>query len=252
MLSALCHGRDVLAWDVTKEDAPFSCPMCNAGVVVKKGRMKIHHFAHIPPSDCAYGTSESESHRKAKVDIYDTLRQNPLITKLQLERHLGEVRPDISFRVGNTFVAVEMQISTLSVDTIEKRTKAYTQKGIHLLWISPYNMALDEERYSPRVWEKYIHTLYFGNVYYCLSGETLLPVHFDDYQLYVEESSWWEGEGQDASERSEGGYYRYSKRYRTPRHGKTVKITELSPITRKPWSSKGMSLPAARLWCLGK
>jgi competence protein CoiA len=248
MLSAQCKGSDVLAWDVTKEDAPFYCPACKAEVVVKKGRVKVHHFAHIPPTNCVYGSGESEQHRNAKVAIYNALSTHPDVTKLKLERYLQDVRPDISFFFKDTPVAVEVQISTLPLNEIDRRTRSYTNKGIYLLWISPYEKSLQSgEKYSPRQWEKYIHAMYFGKVYYWLAGETLLPIHFDEHMLHVEYTEWYIPGG-DGDMDSAGGYDRYSKRYRTPRHLEPVTITSLSPTIRQAWKSSTLSVPAAKLW----
>ena len=140
MLAAKNLGGYVLASQVTKEYGPFVCPMCEGGVVVKKGRINIHHFAHIPPSTCVYGQGETGAHRNAKQEIYDALLAHEDVTKLQLERPLGDVRPDISFYLRNVPIAIEVQISTLSMDIIDKRTKAYArmvwlamrQKGVSL------------------------------------------------------------------------------------------------------------------------
>lgn len=249
MLSAMNETGYVLASRVTKDSGPFTCPMCKGGVVVKKGHSKIHHFAHIPPTDCSYAVGESERHRRAKLEIFEALSKHPQVTKLQLERSLGDVRPDSSFYLRGIPIAIEVQISALSLDTIMRRTDAYTRKGVYLLWISPYQPDLKEnKKYSPRQWEKYLHTMYFGKVYYWLSGEILQPVKFDSYKLYVEESSWWEGEGSDAHEVSAGGYHRYSKRYRTPVLLDPVSITELERIVRKPYSSHRIGIPGAKLW----
>jgi competence protein CoiA len=137
MLSAQCKGANALAWEVSKDDGPFSCPMCNENVLVKKGRVKTHHFAHVPSSSCTYGVGESEAHRRAKVEISEALRTHRSVSKLQLERSLGEVRPDISFCLNGHYVAIEVQISSLSLDTVIRRTQAYAGKGIYLLWVSP-------------------------------------------------------------------------------------------------------------------
>lgn len=251
MLSAQNAQGDVVAWEVNKSNAPFFCPKCKEEVSLKKGRVKVHHFSHRPMQTwcpaASYG-AESDLHKQVKKDIYIALQNNPHVTKLKLERWLGEVRPDISFYLGTTPIAIEVQISTLSLDTIDKRTRAYANKGIYLLWISPYDVTLDEERYNPRAWEKYIHTMYFGFVYYWTEGETLVPVHFGEYKIHVKENSWWEGEGSDAEKVYAGGYDRFSKRYKTPIKSDKVKITKMSPIARKSWTSKTMSIPAAKLW----
>lgn len=54
MMSARNRKGYVLASSVTKEDGPFTCPMCDGPVLVKKGRVTIHHFAHIPPACSAW------------------------------------------------------------------------------------------------------------------------------------------------------------------------------------------------------
>lgn len=243
MLRAQSQQGSVLARDVMKEEGPFFCPVCNGSVLLKKGRVNIAHFAHVPPFDCAYGIGESEYHRQAKVEISEALSKHPSVTKLQLERYLQEVRPDISFYLNDIPIAIEVQVSTLSLDTIERRTSAYARRGIYLLWCSPYSPALSEERYAPRLWEKYLHALYFGKIYYWVSGEVLQPVGFDPYKLWVKESSWWEGE-----ECSAGGYHRTSKRYKTPRFEQETLITDLSPVKRKAWSSSTIAVPNAWLW----
>lgn len=246
MMSAENSEGYILASSATKEDGPFTCPICGGPVLVKKGRITIHHFAHIPPTNCAYGAGESEKHRQVKRDIYAALSTHPDVSKLQLERPLGDVRPDISFYLGNIPIAIEVQVSTLSLDTIDTRTRAYKRKGISLLWISPYDIAIQHgEQYSPRLWEKYIHTLYFGKVYYWISGEMVRPVHFDEYLIHVEATEWYE----DGYMRYEGGYDRYSKRYRTPRFQKDVLITSLSRVPRDAWEGPTMIVPEANLWC---
>ena len=237
MLSALSKSGEILAEQVNKLDGPFSCPMCKEDVIVKKGRVKVDHFAHMPASDCSYGSGESEEHRQAKKEIYQALKNHPQVSKLKLERSLGDVRPDISFYLCSTPIAIEVQVSTLPLDTIDRRTASYTSKGIYLLWVSPYDRAMKYiQKYSPRLWEKYIHTMYFGKVYYWSEGQTLQPVRFDPYRLYVEETEYG------------GGYYRNSKRYRTPCLLEPTMITTLSTIKRKPWNESGLSVPAAKLW----
>jgi competence protein CoiA len=186
---------------------------------------------------------------QAKLDIFAALQKHQDITKLQLERPLGDVRPDISFYLRNIPVALEVQVSTLSLDTIDQRTRAYTRKGISLLWTSPYPPTMDDtDRYSPALWEKYLHALYFGKLYYWVSDETLQPVRFDEYLLHVEYREWYVPSGEGEMDYA-GGYDCYSKRYRTPYLLDRVNITSLALVNRKAWSSKTLSTPAARLWC---
>ena len=61
MLVASNDGSELInAWDAEKDEAPFFCPECKAEVVLKKGQIRQHHFAHTPPFNCMYGEGESE------------------------------------------------------------------------------------------------------------------------------------------------------------------------------------------------
>ena len=71
MLKASTTNKEVLSMEVEKEDGPFFCPSCRGKVILKKGRIKIPHFAHKPPVTCIYGKGESEIHYKAKLEIRD-------------------------------------------------------------------------------------------------------------------------------------------------------------------------------------
>ncbi|WP_040445816.1 competence protein CoiA family protein [Ktedonobacter racemifer] len=102
---------------------------------------------------------------------------------------MGPVRPDISCFLGDVPIAIEMQVSSIQLDTIARRTKEYTRRGVYILWISPYEETSMREGklYTLRAWERYIHNLYGQTFYYWESGETLYPVHFGEYKPVVRE-----------------------------------------------------------------
>lgn len=186
MLSARGKNGFIIAWDAKQNDGPFTCPGCRQEVILKKGYVNVHHFAHKPGVECPYSDyhqGESPQHLGTKKAIYETLKNHPDVARLQLERYLGPVRPDISFYLGDTPVAIEMQISAITPDVMSRRTREYTRRGIALLWIFPFDKqeVRDGRGCSIRSWERYIHSLYQGTVYYWLSGELLQPIHFEDY-----------------------------------------------------------------------
>lgn len=127
----------------------------------------VAHFAHWPDAKCAYtGEGESEEHRLAKLEIYQALLRAPGVTDVRLERYLREVRPDVSFVLSGELVALEIQASLLARDGIEWRTTVYAKKGIAVLWMPLFSSEVSEDRYAPKDWERYLHTMYFGKVYY--------------------------------------------------------------------------------------
>ncbi len=241
------NGSRILTWRAEKREAPFYCPECQAVVTLKKGAIREHHFAHKPPVNCQYGTGESKLHERVKRSIYEALRQNPDCSKCELERRLAGVRPDVSLYIGNTPVAIEIQRSTIRVDEILRRTVQYTKLGVHLLWLIPFPTPDSDLPYRPPEWQKYLHTLYFGRLYFWVVGALVQPVHLSTHPIWVEEREWFDETG---TEMSAGGYYRVSKSLRQiDRDGPVLDIArDFKAVSRSSFETKYHILPAARLW----
>lgn len=241
MLTALKNENQIMASEVSKEDAPFRCPSCKELVIVKKGSIKIHHFAHTPPYSCEYGAGETEHHRQAKLQIAEYLRGIPSVTDVAIEKNMDTVRPDVSCIIKGVRVAIEVQLSVLPIETIVRRTVEYRKKGMYILWVSPYQSDLKKGlRYAPKIWEKYIHAMYYGKLYYWIEGGKLLTVKFENYELIREG-----GYDQDA-EYHEGGSYN-SRRYKTPRFCDVVEIRQLTPNKKDAWIGGQFSVPACNI-----
>jgi competence protein CoiA len=234
MLSANDKDKGyVLATEVQKDDGPFYCPECEGELILKQGRIKIAHFAHLTDADCSYaGEPESEEHIAAKMEIYEALQAQPGVEKLQVERYLKEVRPDISFYFNGSYIAIEVQISPLSFEKFVSRTTEYARKNIYILWTPILPSDMFSERYAPKDWERNIYNLYDGIIYYWTKGLDLVPVEFEDYMLTPGRYSTW-------SEK-------VSTRFITPRMDPPVSILELSPLQQP----RRYPYPAARLWGL--
>ncbi len=230
MLSADNRYGDVLATEVSPADGPFRCPACQKPVILKQGHIKISHFAHLPDADCPYNSvGESAKHRSIKLEIRRQLLRISGITDVRLERYLREVRPDISFVLNGILVAIEIQLSRLSPRKIKWRTEAYARKNIAVLWMPLFSTKLLQERYAPKAWERYVHGMYFGKVYYWSEGLILQPVKFEDYML---KSGMYPGT-------------RRAKKFVSPLLFPPVLITDLTARWRKQWHG----FPRARLWC---
>jgi competence protein CoiA len=238
-------GQKVLARDSEKRDGPFYCPKCQHEAILRKGKVRIHHFAHKPPVFCQYGHGESELHRTCKQTLFDCLNQEKGSAICELEKDLGKVVPDIFYIIGNVKVAVEVQISTLTMSQIIERTKEYYKLGIYVLWLPVFDNSLNDKMYAPKQWEKWLHATYYGRVYYWLRNLTVVVVHFDDYQLWVEESDWYTSDG---DEMSAGGYFKRSKRYRTPNHGSELNLLDdFQPRSRSSWNGGDILVPNCKI-----
>jgi competence protein CoiA len=132
MLSAKrkSDGQTVTAYFESKANGPFACLQCREEVILKSGRNRVNHFAHANPIVCKFAEGESETHRRCKMEIFQALQKTPGVRDVMLERPLGENRPDVSAFIGGVPVAIEVQISSLSLDTITQRTIDYFRKEL--------------------------------------------------------------------------------------------------------------------------
>jgi competence protein CoiA len=248
MLTAIrtSDGYKIEARVSEKTDGPFQCPKCHREAIIRKGLVKIHHFAHKPPVLCSYGAGESELHRRCKQAIYDGLKAESGFDECELEKGFGRVVPDVYCRNRNVRIGIEVQISNLTMTEMIARTAEYNRLGIYILWLPLFTPALHLKQYAPKQWENWLHAVYFGRVYYWQERTSLVPIHFDEYQLYVEERSWYDSYG---NEQSAGGYYRTSRRYRTPNHGSTVDLVKDSfeARDRAAWNGGDILVPKCKI-----
>jgi competence protein CoiA len=239
-------GQTVNAYFESKLNGPFACLDCCEEVILKIGRSRINHFAHANPIGCKFAEGESEAHRRCKIEIYLALQKEPGVHNVALERSLETVRPDVSADIKGIPVAIEVQLSSLSIETIMRRTIDYAQRGIYVLWLLQWTPKLDSNRYSPSLWEKWVHCAYFGRVYYWIEGLTVVSYHFDPSFKSVPQKSWY---SQDGRKMTADGYSRRAKRYRTPVRGETLHLArDFAPKERYWWEGNGLKVPDAKLF----
>jgi len=226
--------QKVAAWEVERSAGPFLCFCCKQTVTLRKGEIKAAHFAHMPPVTCEYGAGESEAHRRCKLALYECLSSHPRVHKCEMERDLGTVRPDVSAYINDVPVAIEVQLSNLSLARIQYRTMEYARKGIYVLWLPIHTPDLRQELYALRPWEHWLHAAYFGRVYYWLEGARILPIHFRDYYANIR------GRTRD---------YQKLTRRKVPIDGNEIVLTDdFRPIERESWSGQRISIPPSRLF----
>lgn len=248
MLSARrkSDGQTVNAYFESKANGPFYCLVCNDLVALKTGRNKINHFAHVNPLACRFVEGESDAHRRCKREIYEALAQMPSVRDPVMERPLGSVRPDVSAYINGVPVAIEIQISSLSVETIMERTIEYHRQGIYVLWLMQWTPELDAERYAPKVWEKWIHACYFGRAYYWTGGLEVVSYEFAPCSKYVPIKTWYAKNGKKVTG---GGYRVWSKRHRKPVRGQTSNLAaDFAPQQRYWWEGNGVKVPDAKIF----
>ncbi len=239
-------GETITAYFATKAHGPFKCPDCGDEVILKTGRSTVNHFAHVNPLACLYAENESDEHRRCKMEIFEALQKLPNVRNAVLERPLGTNRPDVSAEINGVKVAIEVQLSSLSIETIMQRTIDYHRAGIYVLWLLPWTPKLDGKRYTPRLWEKWLHTAYFGHVYYWLRELEVVSYSFEPSLKAVPRKSWY---GEDGRKMTAGGFSRRLRSQRTAIRGKTLNLaTDFAPRERLWWEGGGIKVPDAKLF----
>jgi len=224
----------VRADSITKDDGPFYCPVCLSDAIVRKCTEKVNHFAHKSRQSPLISAKDQELHNTCRDEIFNALKAEFPEGNWGKERRIEanwkqkgnkERIPDISGKIGKKGIAIEVQASAYTLNRIYEKTCDYHKMGIYVLWILPLRGDLGIEPFRPRLFEKYLHSLYFGRVYYCTlgSGTILQPVHYSPAKRYIEESEWYEGTGE---QRTEGGYYLTYKTVKSPNYGQIIDIVK--------------------------
>ncbi|GIF48186.1 competence protein CoiA-like protein [Asanoa ferruginea] len=111
-------------------DDEFSCPLCQHLVVLKRGRVKIAHFAHAPGADCI-AVGESPRHLLAKKVLAEQFRGLGYHVELEQIHSDGERRVDVAVWSDKSrqWVAVEVQDSPISVEAMKARAQLDRRAG---------------------------------------------------------------------------------------------------------------------------
>lgn len=209
-----CHGlirgiarttRGDEEWEAElahRDYGPFYCPACLSNVVLRKCVEKIDHFAHKSRLSPVLGPKQMLLHNACTEEICAELVSrfpdgNWAIERPILENKIRKIPtlvPDISGRMGEIRVAVEVQVSSLTIPRIVQRTRDYARRGIALVWIVPLSEPLGDQPFRPRLYERYLHSIFFGRTYYWWKGLglTVKPVHYGPATREIEYREWYE------------------------------------------------------------
>ncbi len=137
MLVALSNGRRVEAARV-KRDELVRCPGCGSDLILRAGRIRVAHFAHRPRAPCDFARGETLAHLEAKLGLRDALAARGLRAEVEYEvaALAGDRRADVLvWSPAGQAVAIELQHTPIGVPEIERRSFAYAEAGVPVLWI---------------------------------------------------------------------------------------------------------------------
>jgi competence CoiA-like predicted nuclease len=262
MLVALCEGNRIIA-AAAQRGAAYHCPSCSKPLVLKKGRVVIHHFAHKPPILCDWARGETLAHLEAKQIVHAALTARGVRAELEycLETLPGDRRADVmAWSPSGRMIAIELQHTSISADEIAERSFAYARTGAAQVWIpflppQVWKEALDRgdgtwliRRYAPRQFEHWIDGLTgkSGNWMYDASSKTLWLGKITPHELHEEEMIWYAPGG---IEHYRAVRKRVSKKYRDLILHGPFKMEDLRIAfrMRRQFAAAGMRWPQANL-----
>ena len=173
----------------------YICPQCKERVMIKKGDVIVHHFAHYPGSNCVWWEPESKLHLDMKLLFKKSLESNPNVVKVELEYQIGDLFADVYFETNNgRKIAVECQISDRSLSDMNHKTRHYFHHGVLTWWV------ISSER-IPEQWDAPHHgpvsTLHikrsFYGLYLTLGNITIYVPGEGFFLCYWFEPINWEG-----------------------------------------------------------
>lgn len=120
-------------------DGSFTCSACDEPMLLKRGRVKIPHFAHRPGTLC-WAEAESVTHLRSKQLLAGEFRRLGYEVWLEETYRNAGRRVDVAVTVpergGSYRVAVEVQDSAISVETMKARTRIDQSLGFTgTLWV---------------------------------------------------------------------------------------------------------------------
>ncbi len=162
MLTALLNGQTVIA-KYCERGEDYKCPHCGQPLTLRRGSVRIAHFAHKKGSVCPYST-ETEAHMQTKMDVYTYFKERGCPTFLE-DRRYPDVRPDVMVIFNGYKFAFEIQHSNLSLDMIAFRTKKYLNRNIPVCWMLDKDRTkeiLSSDTFRLKAQERYFKGMAFG------------------------------------------------------------------------------------------
>lgn len=214
MLVALQEGERIEA-RIAPRDGAFACPNCRRDMVLKRGRLRIAHFAHRPPVDCDWASGETEAHLQAKARLRDALAARGLRAELEVEVPSlgGDRRADLLVRSPRgRGVAIELQHTPITVEEVARRSAAYSAAGIAPLWVAflrpgvLHDAVLEPpeggdrfvRRYPARAWEFWAQSFHLGSLwYYDPEGAALWQGRLGAHEIHARPACWYDRGGRE-------------------------------------------------------
>ncbi|WP_137597150.1 competence protein CoiA [Paucilactobacillus kaifaensis] len=139
MLVAM-ENRKLVVANASTQKGCFTCPACNQKVYLRRGTIKIAHFAHTKGADCVASEGETREHLLGKKQLYNWAKQHHFEPVYEVYLPKIKQRPDLLIKINGQSVALEYQCSPISLQRLQERNVGYHKLKMPVWWIlgSPY------------------------------------------------------------------------------------------------------------------
>lgn len=116
------------------------CPGCQQKVFVKRGQVKVPHFAHYQQMACAtFSEGETERHLLGKQVLFRWLKDQLLEVVMEPWLPSLQQRPDLLVELGEgenrLRLALEYQCSPIPLWRLSERTNGYAEEAYAVVWL---------------------------------------------------------------------------------------------------------------------
>lgn len=121
---------------------------------------------------------ESYAHKDLKFDCYWKMVQDDI--GADLEKTLGKTRTDILSEVNGKLLAIEIQFSPISINSILARMQEHSKYNAHTLWVIGKNL-LDARGYARNYkWVRFLQMLQNGVIFIPGENQQIIPARIDN------------------------------------------------------------------------
>jgi hypothetical protein len=210
MLTARTGALDCVEAAEAERGPLYTCRVCGEAVILRKGDIRIAHFAHRPDAACAWSAGMSPEHLEAQRRLADALRARGVCAQLEViaPSLAGDRRIDVLAWPPDrpaARVALEVQASDLTVGLVAARSSSYEAENVAPLWLRlldfsdfqkvqtlPGRGTVWIERWRARAWERWVCDQLGGRVWFIDAGTFLAwRAAFVPAETYDEASRSW-------------------------------------------------------------
>lgn len=129
------NSQNLINAQEAERNRSYICPSCMQKVILRRGKIKVSHFAHVKNSCHAFSEGESQEHLNGKIFLQHELAK--WTGKAELEAYLPRLkqRPDVLWTSNQKKIAFEYQCAPLSIEKMVERSWGYRSHNYHYCWI---------------------------------------------------------------------------------------------------------------------